>query len=164
MTSTAQAIDEVIGAALCRLERLLEGRVVETHMADGVPLAFFDPVLLEQVVINLVENAVRYAGPTSPIENLRMVRRRDNRRRGCRPRTGRSTGDEERVFEKLYRVAGAPQGDRGDRSGPHNLPRNRGGWPSQSMAEEPTPGAAPRSPPRCLSRRPRVLRSRPRTS
>jgi len=35
---------------------------VRTHLATGVPLAFFDPVLVEQVVINLIENAVRYAG------------------------------------------------------------------------------------------------------
>jgi K+-sensing histidine kinase KdpD len=113
VTPTAQAIDEVIGAALCRLERLLEGRVVETHMADGVPLAFFDPVLLEQVVINLVENAVRHAGPTSPIEisawsaGETIVVEVADRGPGVPP------GDEERVFEKLYRVPGAPQGDGG---------------------------------------------------
>ena len=65
---TAQAIDEVIGSALCRLERQLEGRAVRTLVEDDVPLAFFDPVLLELVVMNLVENAIHHAGPSSPLE------------------------------------------------------------------------------------------------
>lgn len=113
VTHTAQAIDEVIGSAMCRLERMLEGRVVETHVDDGVPLAFFDPVLLEQVVINLVENAVRYAGPASPIEisarseGETIVVEVADRGPGVPP------GDEERVFEKFYRAPGASQGDGG---------------------------------------------------
>lgn len=110
---TAQAIDEVIGSALCRLEQALEGRDVRTDVAEGIPLAFFDPVLLEQVVINLVENAVRYAGPTSPIEvavrsegEAIFVEVAD---RG----PGVPAGDEERVFDKFYRASGAAQGDGG---------------------------------------------------
>jgi K+-sensing histidine kinase KdpD len=113
VTQTAQAIDEVIGSALCRLERPLEGRVVRTHMADAVPLAFFDPVLLEQVIINLVENAIRHAGPTSPIEvavraegEMILVEVAD---RG----PGVAPGDEERVFEKLYRAPGGTTTDGG---------------------------------------------------
>jgi K+-sensing histidine kinase KdpD len=112
-THTAQAIDEVIGSALWRLERLLEGQTVHTRMAEGVPLAFFDPVLVEQVIINLVENAVRYAGPASPIElSVRpqgeslLVEVAD---RG----PGVAPGDEERVFEKFYRAPGATQADGG---------------------------------------------------
>jgi K+-sensing histidine kinase KdpD len=113
ITDAAQAIDEVIGAALWRLERSLEGHAVTTHVSEGVPLAFFDPVLLEQVVINLVENAVRYAGSASPIEisarcdgDAILVEVAD---RG----PGVPRGDEERVFEKFYRAPGATQGDGG---------------------------------------------------
>jgi K+-sensing histidine kinase KdpD len=113
VTQTAQAVDEVIGAALWRLEPVLEGREVQTHVAEDVPLAFFDPVLLEQVVINLVENAVRYAGAASPIEvsarseGETIVVEVADRGPGVPP------GDEERVFEKLYRVAGAGSQDGG---------------------------------------------------
>ncbi len=103
----------MIGSALWRLERLLAGQTVHTRMAEGVPLAFFDPVLIEQVIINLVENAVRYAGPASPIEiSVRpqgeslLVEVAD---RG----PGVAPGDEERVFEKFYRAPGATQADGG---------------------------------------------------
>jgi|CZKU01.1.fsa_nt_gi two-component system sensor histidine kinase KdpD len=110
---TAQAVDEVIGAALCRLEGQLEGRSVRTHVEDDVPLVFFDPVLLEQVVINLIENAIRHAGPASPIEiaarlegDAILVEVAD-RGPGVPPE------HEEKVFEKFYRAPGASQGDGG---------------------------------------------------
>jgi two-component system sensor histidine kinase KdpD len=113
VTQTAQAIDEVIGSALCRLDPQLEGRAVRTHIDDDVPLGFFDPVLLEQVVINLVENVVRHAGPASPIDisatfdgEAILVEVAD---RG----PGVPTGDEEKVFEKFYRSPRARQGDGG---------------------------------------------------
>jgi two-component system sensor histidine kinase KdpD len=110
---TAQAIDEVIGAALCHLDRQLEGRTVRTHLDDRVPLAFFDPILIEQVVVNLLENAIRHGGSTSPIDisatldgDVILVAVAD---RG----PGVPAGDEEKVFEKFYRAAGARQGDGG---------------------------------------------------
>jgi two-component system sensor histidine kinase KdpD len=108
-----QAIDEVIGSALCRLERQLEGNTVRTHVDDGVPLAFFDPILLEQVVINLVENSLRYAGPNSPIEIAVRSREETILVEVADRGPGVPRGDEERVFEKLYRAPDAVQGDGG---------------------------------------------------
>ena len=66
---SSQAIEEVIGTALHRLARQLEARRVVTDVPEEIPLAEFDPVLIEQVVVNLVENAIRYAG-TSPIRDF----------------------------------------------------------------------------------------------
>ena len=110
---TAQAIEEVIGSALCRLERQLEGRMVRTLVEDDVPLAFFDPVLLELVVINLVENALHHAGPLSPIE-IAVHRDGDEIRVEVGDRgPGVPSGQEEKVFEKFYRAPGAAQGDGG---------------------------------------------------
>lgn len=106
-----QAIDEVIGSALCRLERQLAGRHVRTFVPEEIPLIAFDPVLVEQVLINLVENAVKYTPAGSPIEvSVRVGQGHvsvDVADRG----PGVPRGDEERVFEKLYR---GPDGARGD--------------------------------------------------
>jgi two-component system sensor histidine kinase KdpD len=101
--ATPQAIDEIIGAALVHLESALRGRRVQTSVPEQVPLVAFDPVLIEQVLVNLVENAVRHAGPESPIEI--RARTRDghvvvevaDRGPGIPP------GHEARVFERLYR-------------------------------------------------------------
>jgi two-component system sensor histidine kinase KdpD len=107
---SAQAIDEVIGAALHQLERRLEGRQVRTDVPEDVPLAEFDPVLIEQVVVNLVENAVRHAGP-SPIEIAARLRRGAILVEVADRGPGVRRGDEERVFERLYR------GDAANRDG-----------------------------------------------
>ncbi len=61
-------LDEVVGAALTRLEPKLAGRVVSTHIAPDVPLLSVDPVLMQQVFVNLLENGVKYTPDGSPIE------------------------------------------------------------------------------------------------
>jgi two-component system sensor histidine kinase KdpD len=101
-----QAIDEVIGVALYRLEKQLVGRSIETSVPEDVPLAAFDPVLLEQVLINLLENAVKYTPEGSPIEIF-------VRREGAQILVevadhgpGVPAGEEEKVFERLYRGDG----------------------------------------------------------
>jgi two-component system sensor histidine kinase KdpD len=103
----AQAIDEVIGAALHHLAGRLEGRSVRTDVPEDVPLAEFDPVLIEQVVVNLVENALRHAGQ-SPIEIAARAHRGAVLVEVADRGPGVQRGDEERVFEKLYRGSPAP--------------------------------------------------------
>jgi K+-sensing histidine kinase KdpD len=108
-----QAIDEVIGSALCRLERQLVGRHVRTSVPEEIPLIGFDPVLVEQVLINLVENAVKYTPAGSPIDvSVRVGQGHvsvDVADRG----PGVPRGDEEKVFEKLYRGRNDARGDGG---------------------------------------------------
>jgi two-component system sensor histidine kinase KdpD len=103
---------EIVGAALTRLERPLAGRPVTAALPDDLPLAFVDPVLLEQVLLNLVENAVKYTPAGSEIE-IRAARAEGalvvevaDRGPGLPP------GDEERVFARFQR--GAHPGVAGD--------------------------------------------------
>jgi K+-sensing histidine kinase KdpD len=103
-TRAAQAIDEVIGSALSRLEAQLIGRRVRTDVPAEVPLAAFDPVLIEQVVVNLVENVVQHAGAASPVEIAAHFSEDAIAIEVADRGPGVSTGDEERVFEKLYRA------------------------------------------------------------
>jgi two-component system sensor histidine kinase KdpD len=96
-------VEELIGAALTRLESKLKQRPVTTLMEANLPMLSVDPVLFQQVFLNLLENAVKYTTEDSPIEitakkldgNLCIdVADRGN---GIQP------GDEERIFEKFFR-------------------------------------------------------------
>jgi two-component system sensor histidine kinase KdpD len=60
--------DELVGAALSRLETKLEGRKVTTRIEGDVPLLSVDPVLMQQVLVNLLENALKYTPVGSPLE------------------------------------------------------------------------------------------------
>lgn len=105
-----QPIEEVIGAALTRMETTLAGRPVEVDLATDLPLAPLDEVSIEQVLVNLLENAVRYTPAGSPIriaawpDAAGVVVEVADRGPGLAP------GDEARVFEKFYRAQVTPHG------------------------------------------------------
>lgn len=61
-------LDEIVGSALTRLEARLGTRKVTVSIAPDVPLVSVDPVLFEQVFINLLENAEKYTPAETPIE------------------------------------------------------------------------------------------------
>ena len=96
-------LEEIVGSALARLDAKLGEREVKLDLPENLPLVSVDPVLFEQVFVNLIENAVKYSGSESPIEV--RARREDgtvvievaDRGPGLPP------GDETRVFEKFYR-------------------------------------------------------------
>ncbi len=61
-------IEEIVGCALNRLNKILCDRPVRTLIPDSLPMLWIDAVLLEQVLVNLIENAVKYTPPGSPID------------------------------------------------------------------------------------------------
>jgi two-component system sensor histidine kinase KdpD len=150
-------IEEIVGAALERLGPRLTGRPVEARIPDDLPLVSVDPVLIEQVFLNLVENAVQHTPPGSPIE---IVASQDGASidvqvldRG----PGLPPGAEARVFEKFYRGPGAPPGGSGlglaicrgivTAHGGTVEARNRAGGGALLRVRLPPAGEAPRLPP-----------------
>jgi two-component system sensor histidine kinase KdpD len=69
-----QPIDEVIGSSIKLLGRALAEHPVKVTLAKGLPLVEFDPVLLERVFCNLLENAAKYSPPGSGITIEAQVR------------------------------------------------------------------------------------------
>lgn len=61
------SIDEVIESVLRRLRTQLADREVRVEIQDGVPDVPMDIVQIDQVVTNLIENAVKFSVPASPI-------------------------------------------------------------------------------------------------
>lgn len=96
-------LEEVLGAALSQVERQLGERPVKILLPAGLSLVPVDPVLLEQVFCNLLDNAARYTPPGTPItisasgRDHAVVVTVDDAGPGLEP------GSEARVFEKFYR-------------------------------------------------------------
>jgi two-component system sensor histidine kinase KdpD len=108
-----QPLEEVVGVALRRLDEQLLGRPLRVEIAPDAWAATFDAVLIEQVFMNLIENAVRYTPPgtaiairTAPVGAGIEVEVADDG-------PGVPPGQEERVFEKFRRVGPDVKGGMG---------------------------------------------------
>lgn len=62
-----QPVDEVIGAALRLSASVLARHAVVTDVPADLPILQFDAVLIERVLVNLLENAAKYAPPGSTV-------------------------------------------------------------------------------------------------
>ncbi len=103
----AQPIEEVIGAALNRMDDRLRGRAIKTDIPAELPLVPLDSVLIEQVLINLLENATKYTPAGSPLDIA--ARASDGATNEVEIEVadrgpGVAREDTERVFDKFYRV------------------------------------------------------------
>ncbi len=106
-----QPLEEVVGAALARLEGRLQGRRVTTRLPPDLPLVPVDGVLIEQVFANLLDNALKYTPPASPIEIAAWADAGAVTVEVADRGPGFPSGEEERVFAKFYR--GRVGGERG---------------------------------------------------
>ncbi len=97
-------MDEVVGAALARLEGRLRDYTVNTAFPADLPLVLVDGVLLEQVMINLVENAVKYAPAGSVIDLSASASDREVVVEFADRGPGIPAGEEARIFDKFYRA------------------------------------------------------------
>lgn len=103
-------LDEVVGAALARLEGRLRDHTVNTAFPADLPLVLVDGVLLEQVVINLVENALKYAPAGSVIDLSASASNRDVIVEVADRGPGIPLGEGTRIFDKFYRAKPAREG------------------------------------------------------
>ena len=63
-------IGEIVGSALERASRILAGHRVEVEISPNLPMVMIDAVLFEQALFNLLDNAAKYAPPTTTISIL----------------------------------------------------------------------------------------------
>ncbi|MGE5141385.1 MAG: sensor histidine kinase, partial [Rudaea sp.] len=96
-------VEDLIGAALEQLSGRINDRVIRVDVPQDLVIPM-DQGLMVQVLVNLVDNALKYSPPESPIDIF--ARPRDDRveievaDRGI----GIPPQDRTRVFDKFYRV------------------------------------------------------------
>ena len=97
-------LDEIIGVVLTRLQKRLEGRPVTVKLPPGTPMIYVDTVMIEQVLINLLENVLRYTPEKSPVEITAEASSFAVEISVADQGPGIPKGFESQLFEKFYRV------------------------------------------------------------
>ena len=110
---TPESVDDIVLSAVERFNDRTRKVPIVSDIAADLPLISAEPVLLEQVLVNLLENATRYGGSDSAIavyaraaEGAVLVQVEDDG-------PGIAEHEREKVFEKFYRGQHAPKADGG---------------------------------------------------
>jgi two-component system sensor histidine kinase KdpD len=98
-------LEEVIGSALAQLDPQLHDHPVSISLPTDLPLVQMDALLMERVVINLLENSMKYTSPGTPLEISGRIQDRELLVAIADRGPGVPAGQEERIFEKFYQVS-----------------------------------------------------------
>ena len=96
-------LEDLVEGALRRTAQTLDTRNIEISIPENVPPIFVDAVQMQQVLINLLNNAVKYSSPASPIrihvrvEAQQITIEASNMGEPLQPQ------DLERIFDRFYR-------------------------------------------------------------
>jgi len=98
-----QILEDLVGSVLNRLRPDLKDRQIVTHLPETLSMVLVDGLLVEQLLANLLENALKYTPPGSPIE-ISAAQDGDYVRVDVSDHgPGLEADSQERVFEKFYR-------------------------------------------------------------
>lgn len=97
-------IEEIIASAVDRLAKVLQEHDFSIQCRQGLPLVNVDFVLIEQVIVNLLDNAMKYSNPKGKI--LLDVRNNNQEIEVTVQNWGSRIpqDDLEHIFDKFYRV------------------------------------------------------------
>jgi len=97
-------LGEIVGSTLQRATRILDQHTVQVDVASDLPMVEVDPVLFEQVLFNLVDNAAKYA-PSDSVVCIRAWRDSETVRvQVLDEGEGIPLAELEHIFDKFYRV------------------------------------------------------------
>lgn len=99
-----QPLEEVVGIVLIRLDERLHRFQVTIDLGEGSPLVPMDGLLIEQVLINLLENATKFAPAGTEILIQARVTASEATLSVADRGPGIAPGTEERIFDKFYRA------------------------------------------------------------
>ncbi|GAB6154040.1 sensor histidine kinase KdpD [Desulfosporosinus burensis] len=98
-------LQDIIGVAINRLGDTLTRRPLDIDIQEGLPLVQADGILIEQVLINLLDNALKYSEAASKI--MISIRQQGNQLEIVVANRGHGIpeADLSKVFDKFYRLS-----------------------------------------------------------
>ena len=106
-------VRDLVNAAMRKAEKELAQHKVAASLAPDLPLVKLDAVLMEQVLLNLLVNAACYTPPGTLIEITARASAQELTLILADRGPGLPSESVPHVFEKFYRVPGAPAGGTG---------------------------------------------------
>ncbi len=107
-------LEEIVGSARSRLKSELAHHPVKVDLPSDLPLLHIDGILMEQVFLNLLENAARYTPVGTRIEISAKIKSECVDVEVADNGPGLLPGSERQIFDKFYRgVRSTPDGRRG---------------------------------------------------
>jgi two-component system sensor histidine kinase KdpD len=107
------SFEELVGAALNIVRNKIANSTISTDVRSDLPLVAVDPSLVEQLLANLFENAVKYAGAHAAINVVARAEGNGLVVEIADDGPGIPAGSEERIFEKFYRASPKKAGGTG---------------------------------------------------
>ncbi|MBF0311649.1 MAG: DUF4118 domain-containing protein, partial [Magnetococcales bacterium] len=95
--------EELVGSALARLEKRCQDRPISVQVDESAAMGHVDPIFFEQVLLNLLDNAIKYTPPGSPIFLEVTGGTEEVNIRVMDQGPGLPPGEEARLFEKFTR-------------------------------------------------------------
>jgi two-component system sensor histidine kinase KdpD len=102
-------VQDLVGCALAAIEPRLGARRIEVQVADNLPLVSLDLVLMTQVLVNLLDNAHKFAPAGSVIEIRATAAAAGLTLEVADQGSGVPEADLQRIFDKFYRIP-VPEG------------------------------------------------------
>jgi two-component system sensor histidine kinase KdpD len=106
-------LDELVEGAIRRVEVLLARRPLHVRLAQALPPIYVDGVQIQQVLVNLLDNAIKFSPPESPIQITASLVAETLEVRVSNTGEGIPSDELNRIFDRFYRVqpgrsSGAP--------------------------------------------------------
>ena len=97
-------IGEIVGSVLERARKILAHHRVEVDIAPDLPMLALDPVLFEQVLFNLLDNAAKYASPETTVLIQSWQEGANVKLQVVDEGSGIPPEEVDRIFEKFHRA------------------------------------------------------------
>ena len=109
LNSGLHDVSEIVGSVLRRAEKILAAHKIEVVLAPDLPMVDVDPVLFEQVLFNVLDNASKYSPPGTTVR-IRAEQTHDKIRLQIEDEgDGIPAGEAEHIFDRFHRATKGDQ-------------------------------------------------------